>query len=102
MKLAAGAECIPEMPFSPTEFASRRQRVVELLKQRAIDVAVVSSPANYYWLTGLSANVTSHVFCLLVRANGEGLWIGRRMEMSNVAAIRDWCWASDAIPLDDS
>jgi Xaa-Pro dipeptidase len=90
------------MPFSQTEFARRRERVVDLLKQRGIDVAIVSAPANFYWLTGLSANVASHLFCLLLRATGEGLWIGRRMEMSNVAAISDWCWAGDAIPIDDS
>jgi Xaa-Pro dipeptidase len=93
---------VPEMPFSQAEFAGRRDRVVELFKQRAIDVAVISSPANFYWLTGLSANITTHVFCLVLRADGRGLWIGRRMEMSNVDALSSWCWANEAIPIDDS
>jgi Xaa-Pro dipeptidase len=91
-----------EMPFSPAEFAVRRERVVELLKQHALDVALVSSPANFYWLTGLSANITTHVFCLALRANGGGVWIGRRMEMSNVEALSAWCWATDMVPIDDS
>jgi Xaa-Pro dipeptidase len=90
------------MPFSQAEFAGRRDRVVELFKQRAIDVAVISSPANFYWLTGLSANITTHVFCLVLRADGRALWIGRRMEMSNVDALSGWCWANEAIPIDDS
>ena len=93
---------VPEMPFSKSEFAERRDRVVELFKQRSLDVAVISSPANFYWLTGLSANITSHVFCLVLRADGHGLWIGRHMEMSNVDALSRWCWANEAIPIDDS
>jgi len=102
MSAGASPAPVPEMPFSQAEFAGRRDRVVELFKQRAIDVAVVSSPANFYWLTGLSANITTHVFCLVLRADARGLWIGRRMEMSNVDALSSWCWANEAIPIDDS
>jgi Xaa-Pro dipeptidase len=102
MKGSANPGPVPEMPFSPAEFAERRDRVVELLKHRSLDVALVSSPANFYWLTGLSANITTHVFCLALRADGTGLWIGRRMEMSNVAALGEWCWANEAIPIDDA
>ena len=102
MSAGASPGPVPEMPFSQGEFAGRRDRLVELFKQRSIDIAVVSSPANFYWLTGLSANITTHVFCLVLRADGRGLWIGRRMEMSNVDALSGWCWANEAIPIDDS
>jgi Xaa-Pro dipeptidase len=100
--LSDGPTPVPDMPFSRAEFAGRRERLVELLKRRSIDVALVSSPANFYWLTGLAANITSHVFALALRSDGQGVWIGRRMEMSNVAALAAWCWATDTIPIDDS
>jgi Xaa-Pro dipeptidase len=90
------------LPFARQEFTGRRDQLVELLKQRKIDLALITSPANYFYLTGLASNVTSYLFALALQPNGRGLWIGRRMEMSNVVALAPECWATERVPIDDS
>jgi Xaa-Pro dipeptidase len=90
------------LPFTAAEFAARRDRVAETLRQKGIDVLLVTSPVNYYYLTGLHTGVTHYVFLLALRQNGEGLWIGRHTEMSNVRALAPHSWVKEGVSISDS
>jgi Xaa-Pro dipeptidase len=90
------------LPFTREEFESRRDRVVQLFDKFGVDVAVISSPVNFYYLTGMHTGVTHYLFVLVLRANGEGLWVVRRTEMSNVHAAAPASWVKDGVPVDDS
>ena len=90
------------LPFTPGEYELRRARTVELLRREEIDLAVISSPVNFYYLTGMQTGVTHYIFVLALRANGDGLWIVRRTEMSNVEAAAPCSWVKEGIPVDDA
>jgi Xaa-Pro aminopeptidase len=90
------------LPFSSEEFQVRRERACELLRQQRIDLAVISSPVNFYYLTGMYTGVSHYIFVLALRPNGDGLWIVRRTEMSNVSASAPYSWVKEGIPVDDS
>lgn len=90
------------LPFSPEEYEARRQRATEILEQRSIDLALIASPVNFYFLTGMHTGVSHYVFVLALRRNGDGVWIGRRTEMSNVNALAPHSWVKEGIPIDDS
>jgi Xaa-Pro dipeptidase len=90
------------LPFAPEEFQLRRERACELLRQQRIDLAIISSPVNFYYLTGMHTGVSHYIFVLALRPNGEGLWIVRRTEMSNVWASAAHSWVKEGIPVDDS
>jgi len=48
---------IPESPtFELAEYAARSARLRAVLRDRAIDVLLVTSPANLYWLTDYEAS----------------------------------------------
>jgi Xaa-Pro dipeptidase len=88
--------------FDRSEFLERRDRLLELMERASVDLALIASPANYYYLTGLNAPATGHLFLLALRSNGEGMWIGRRMEMSNVRALAGELWATAESPINDA
>lgn len=60
-------------PFPPAEYADRRRRVREALKEAGLDAILVTTPANITWLTGYDmiwyhlTNLTG----LLVRADSD-------------------------------
>ena len=90
------------LPFSPDEYAGRRERAVELMKQAGLDAIVLTSTPNYYYLCGLPIMVSLGVLALVLRADGAGFWIGRRMEMSNVSVlIEKTGWSEIARPIAD-
>jgi Xaa-Pro dipeptidase len=90
------------LPFAPEEFQLRRERACELLRRQRIDLAIISSPVNFYYLTGMHTGVSHYIFVLALRPNGDGLWIVRRTEMSNVWASAPHSWVKEGIPVDDS
>lgn len=90
------------LPFSPQEFQSRRERAIELLEKEHIDVAIIASPVNFYYLTGMHTGVTHYLFVLLLQRDGEGQWVVRRTEMSNIQASAAESWVKDGVGVDDS
>jgi Xaa-Pro dipeptidase len=63
------------------------------MRNEKIDLLLVSSYPNYYYLSGLRANVGYGVFTLAITQQGDGYWIGRRTEMpnaSNLVAMAGW------------
>jgi Xaa-Pro dipeptidase len=90
------------LPFSSEEFQLRRERTCELLRSQGVDLAIISSPVNFYYLTGMHTGVSHYIFVLALRPNGDGLWIVRRTEMSNVVASAPHSWVKEGIPVDDS
>lgn len=90
------------LPFSHDEYAGRRERAVELMKKANLDAIVLTSTPNYYYLCGLPIMVSLGVLALVLRADGAGFWIGRRMEMSNVRVlIEKTGWSEIARPIAD-
>jgi Xaa-Pro dipeptidase len=90
------------LPFTAQEFQLRRERAVELLRRQHIDLAIISSPVNFYYLTGMHTGVSHYMFVLALRQNGDGLWIVRKTEMSNVWASAAYSWVKEGVPVDDS
>lgn len=92
------------LPFSDEEYRARRERVLSAMEERGIDLLLVSSRPNYYYLTGLRAGVTvtEYLFVFALTKGGDGLWVGRRTEMSNVRALADVSWTREGAAIDDS
>ncbi len=57
--------------FSPEEFASRRRRVRQAMREKEIDWLVVIHPVCIHWLTGSDAKSYQEFQCLLVGADDE-------------------------------
>jgi len=88
------------LPFSPEEYLARRDALCALMAQRGIDVCVLNSTANMYYLTGfgsLAYGATS----LIVRADGKAVWVMRLTELSNIRALKGKIWADDGVGVPD-
>lgn len=99
----AGTPGATALPFSSEEFTSRRDKVTAAMQQRGLDLLLVSTPPNFYYLTGIFTGlISNYVFKLAISAKGEGTWIGRHTEMSNVRARASSSWARDTRSILDS
>jgi len=88
------------LPFSRQEYLDRRAALLALMQARGIDACILNTTENMYYLTGfgsLAYGVTS----LIVRADGEAIWISRLTEISNVRALKDKLWANEAVGVAD-
>lgn len=75
------------LPFSPEEFAARRERILAQMQRQKLDAIVLTSAPNYYYAAGLSFQVILGLMSLVLRSDGRGFWIGRRTEMGNVQSF---------------
>lgn len=88
------------LPFQPGEYLARRDALRELMADRGIDACVLNSTENMYYLTGfgsLAYGATS----LIIRADGQAIWVMRLTELSNIRALRGQIWADDGIGVMD-
>ena len=91
------------LAFPKEEFIARRDRVVAEMQARGLDLLLVSTPPNFYYLTGIFTGLISNfVFKLAITAKGDGIWIGRHTEMSNVRARAAGSWATETRSILDS
>ncbi|HSA83085.1 MAG TPA: Xaa-Pro peptidase family protein [Geminicoccaceae bacterium] len=74
-----------DLTFSEAEYQSRRAAVRRRMAERDLDVCLISTPENIFYLTGLDhwGYFASHV--LLVPADGEIALITRAMEQVTIA-----------------
>jgi len=77
------------MTFPIAEHERRLGELRERLADRRLDAAIVSDPANLYYLTEHQTTGYSFFQCLVVPLEGEPFMIVRQMEASNVEA-RTW------------
>ncbi|MGE3231909.1 MAG: M24 family metallopeptidase [Hyphomicrobium sp.] len=87
--MTALSEGLMRFPFSHGEFRSRRELLLEEMRRRGMDAALVSNGPNFFYLTGMPINVSLGLFTLLLKKDGSGYWLGRRTEMSNVRVYSD-------------
>lgn len=71
-----------------SEYPVRRSQLIERMDERNIDLLVISSAANRFYLCGsAAASSGGSVLALLLTRDGKGRWVGRRTEMSRVNAM---------------
>lgn len=87
--------------FAEEEIFSRRMRLLEKMDRRGIDLYVISSPANYYYISGFFHGTPGGIFCLALKRDGSAVWIGRRTEMSNVTVFANYGWTGEGIAIGD-
>lgn len=72
------------LAFSKDEFADRREKLLARMRAENIDAVVVTSAANYYYLCGLALSVPLGTFALIIRKDGQGYWVIRKIEITNL------------------
>jgi Xaa-Pro aminopeptidase len=67
--------------FERSEFLERIGRVKKVMTERGIDLLLVASPANQFWLTGYDgwSFYTPQMVAVSLKAE-EPIWIGRKMD----------------------
>ena len=72
------------------------------VKSSGLDALLISVPQNYYYLTGYQSGISHSLMFLVLPSSGEGFWVARRTELSNVRAFADSLWPKAAYGVDDS
>ncbi|MCC5860224.1 MAG: aminopeptidase P family protein [Ectothiorhodospiraceae bacterium] len=70
--------------FSDQEYALRRERVRERMRQRGLDACLIASPENIYYLTGLDHMGYFAYQLLILPAKGQPILLTRAMERATV------------------
>src|SRR5689334_15885920 len=67
--------------FERSEYLARIARVKAAMAERGIDLLLVASPANQFWLTGYDgwSFYTPQMVALRIDAE-EPIWVGRKMD----------------------
>ena len=90
-----------ELPFSAQEYRDRVSRFREKMRAGNVDVALVTGPENQYYLTGLRTGTVQYFMTLVVPVDGEGLWVVRRTELSNVESLKTVSWVKHGVGVTD-
>lgn len=85
--------------FSPEEYQSRLRRVREEMRARTVDLLLLTSPENIYYLSGYRTTGYYMYQCLLVPASGSPRFVVRKLEMTNVRGLS---WIKEGIALEDN
>ncbi|MSO93491.1 MAG: aminopeptidase P family protein [Rhodospirillales bacterium] len=92
-----------ELPFSVQEFKKRQANVRKLMAERDLDVLVVNTPENMYYLSGYNTPGYYTHQCLMLPANGDPIIVCRATEEMNVFATscldRSDSYADDVLPV---
>lgn len=80
--------------FSTDEFAGRLARVREQMQTREIDVLLVSTPENIYYLTGYQTSGYFAYQALIIGEAGAPMLLIRHLERGNVA---EYSWLSEIV-----
>jgi Xaa-Pro dipeptidase len=88
------------LAFSPEEYLARRDALRAMMVERGIDVVVLTSTENTYYLTGFGS-LAYGATALVMRSDGQAIWVMRRTELSNTRALADQLWVSEGIGIAD-
>lgn len=88
------------LAFAPQEYLARRDALRRMMSDRGIDVIVLTSTENTYYLTGFGS-LAYGTTALVMRSDGEAVWVMRRTELSNVRALADQLWVNEGIGVAD-
>lgn len=71
----------PALHFTIEEYRERLRRIWSAMRERGVDVLVLSDPCNLYYATGYDAwSFYVPQFVLIEQGNDRPLWIGREMD----------------------
>lgn len=98
---------IPQLHFSPAEFARRRGRLLEMLAGRGLDGILLFRQESLYYLTGF--DTFGYVFfqCLYLHGDGRMTLLTRSPDLrqarltSVITDIRVWTDGAEANPADE-
>jgi ectoine hydrolase len=71
---------MPDLPFTPAEYASRLAKTRAEMSTRGLDALFVTDPSNMAWLTGYDGWSFYVHQGVLIGHEGEPLWWGRAMD----------------------
>ncbi|MCC7273670.1 MAG: aminopeptidase P family protein, partial [Alphaproteobacteria bacterium] len=97
----AGEE-IARLPFEPQEYARRMALLHAEMDRRGLDAVLITVPQNYYYLTGFELGAAHSLIFLVVPRTGEGAWVTRKTEQSNVRAFAPLIPVKRGYGVDDS
>lgn len=93
-------EDFDRLAFAPEEYLARRDALRAMMAERGIDIVVLTSTENTYYLTGFGSLAYGNT-ALVMRADGKAIWVMRRTELSNVRALADQLWANEGLGVVD-
>jgi len=71
-----------DLPFSIEEYRGRLDRVQKEMAARGLDLMVINTPENAYWLTGFRTIGYYSYMCLMVPVEGDPIHLVRFIEKS--------------------
>ncbi len=87
-------ENLDALAFAPEEYLARRDALLARMAERGIDAVVLTSTENTYYLTGFGS-VAFGATALVLKSDGQAVWVMRRTELSNIRALADQLWATE-------
>lgn len=88
-----------DLPFTLGEYRDRLARVRGGMRERGVDVLLLTGPENIYYLSGYQTTGYYVYQALVVPADGEPQFVVRKLEMTNVQALS---WLKRGIGIDDT
>ncbi|WP_101067690.1 M24 family metallopeptidase [Roseovarius salinarum] len=87
--------------FDRSEYQARVERVKAAMAARGIDVLLVASPANQFWLTGYDGwSFYTPQMVVVAADRAEPVWIGRKMDAAG-AKFTAYLAADNVVPYPD-
>jgi Xaa-Pro dipeptidase len=93
-------ENFDRLAFLPEEYLARRDALRAMMAERGIDIVVLTSTENTYYLTGFGS-LAYGATALVMRADGKAIWVMRRTELSNIRALADQLWVNEGLGVAD-
>jgi len=89
------------MLFEKSEYEARVQRVKTAMAERGIEVLLVASPANQFWLTGYDGwSFYTPQMVVVAADRDEPVWIGRKMDAAG-AKFTAYLGPENVVPYPD-
>ena len=92
----------PALPFEAAEYEQRVAAAKKEIQAAKLDALLISVPQNHYYLTGYQSGISHSLMFLVLPASGDGFWVARRTELSNVRAYGDLLQTKTAYGVDDA
>jgi len=90
--------------FSDDEFAQRRARLCDAMKNAKLDALLIFAQESMFWLTGYDTFGYAFFQCLVFKANGDMILLTRSADLrqarrtSNISDIHIWTDSASANP----
>jgi Xaa-Pro dipeptidase len=88
-----------DLPFTLAEYRDRLARVRRLMQERGVDVLLLTSPENIYYLSGYQTTGYYIYQALAVPTDGEPQFVVRKFELTNVQGLS---WLKSGVGVDDT